>query len=255
MRSADVVRVLLGLADASLRVAWACDAFRSMKTGEVAALLDDVAMRGEQGEGRAKEALVAIVDALASPSLVDVTQKLREEAAGVPLLALDRLIRQPTRAVTTSSMAPPRQTKVPDYGFGRQLTLGERKSLARKHDRQLLARLLTDPHPDVIRGLLKNPRLTEEDLVRLIARRPSRSEILVEIARSPRWVHRSRVRVALLLNPATPHDLAVPLASLLLRHELRLVAESTQLSPVLRAACHEHLVRRPPRKDEGGTLQ
>jgi len=145
---------------------------------------------------------------------------------------------------------------MPDYSFGRPLTLGERKSLARKHDRHLLARLLTDPHPDVIRGLLKNPRLTEDDLVRLIARRPSRPDVLAEIARATRWVHRSRVRLALLLNPDTPPELATPLASLLLRHELRIVVESTQLAPSLRAACLERLARKPPRRGEGTpTLQ
>jgi hypothetical protein len=251
----DLVRVILGLADSALRVAWACDLFRTMPSHELAPLLDDVAMRGESGDPQAKEALSAIVDALASLDAGDVVQRLREEAAGLALLSLDRLISQPLRTKLHSDV-PKRQERVPDYGFGRPLTLGERKSLARKHDRTLLARLLGDPHPDVIRPLLRNPRLTEDDLVQLIARRPSRPEILAEIARSPRWVHRTRVRLALILNPAMPHELAVPLASLLLRHELRLVAESTQLSPVLRAACHEHLVRRPPRRGVGTpTLQ
>lgn len=251
----DLVRALLALADASLRVSWATDLFRSLELGKLAELLDDVAMRGEQGDARAKEALVSIVDALSVSELSATTQRLREEAAGNALLALDRLTRQPLHPPRPSSV-PPRQARVPDYGFGRPLTLGERKSLARKHDRTLLARLLADPHPDVIRGLLNNPKLTEDDLVRLIARRPSRPDILMEIARALRWVHRSRVRLALLLNPDTPVDVSVPLASLLMRHELRLVAESTQLSPVLRAACREHMMRKPPRRGEGSsTLQ
>lgn len=253
MAAFDLVRVILGLADASLRVAWACDVFRTMPSNELALSLDDVAMRGENGDARAKEAMSAIVDALAS-SEPAIVQRLREEAAGLALLSLDRLISQPVRARKPDSIRP--RERVPDYGFGRPLTLGERKSLARKHDRTLLARLLGDPHPDVIRGLLRNPRLTEDDLVQLIARRPSRPEILAEIARTPRWVHRARVRLALILNPATPQELSVPLASLLMRHELQLVAESTQLSAPLRAACHEHLVRKPPRRGAGTpTLQ
>ena len=253
--SVDLVRVILGLADASLRVSWACDLFRTMPTSELARVLDDVAMRGEGGDPHAKEALSAVVDALASLESQGVVQRLREEAVGAALLSLERLIHQPLRPRPVS-MVPKGNERVPDYGFGRPLTLGERKSLARKHDRTLLARLLGDPHPDVIRGLLRNPRLTEADLVQLIARRPSRPEILTEIARAPRWVHRSRVRLALMLNPSMPADLAVPLASLLMRHELRLVAESTQLSDVVRAACLEHLMRKPPRRRVGTpTLQ
>ncbi len=259
--SLDLVRVLLGLSDASLRVAWARDAFRTTDAAELALRLEDVAMRAEQGEGRSREALVAIVDALSAPEMASFSQRLREEAAGGPLLALDRLMRQAPKAARLHEASEGRRAnkapdKPPDYGFGRPLTLGERKSLARKHDRGLLARLLADPHPDVIRGLLANPRLTEDDLVALVARRPARPEILAEVARAPRWAHRPRVRLALVLNPATPFELAVLLASLLMRQDLRLVTESTQLSPALRAACNEHLVRRHPRKDDGDhTLQ
>ena len=54
---------------------------------------------------------------------------------------------------------------------GRPLTLGERKSLARTHDRSLIQRVVRDPHPDVIRILLDNPSLTEEDVGRVCAQR------------------------------------------------------------------------------------
>ena len=62
--------------------------------------------------------------------------------------------------------------RIPDFGVGRPLTLGERKSLARRPDRDLIARVMRDPNPDVIRILLNNPGLTESDVVRVCARRP-----------------------------------------------------------------------------------
>jgi hypothetical protein len=43
----------------------------------------------------------------------------------------------------------------------RPLTLGERKSLARSWDRNVLTRLLIDPNHDVVALLLQNPRITE----------------------------------------------------------------------------------------------
>ena len=119
----------------------------------------------------------------------------------MPLLALERLVRQPvvTRSVLATDpdgaaaassrgleergscgVSAPATSGIPDYGRGRPLTLGERKSLARRPDRAMLDRLLHDPHPDVIRRLLRNPRLTEDDVVRLAARRPGRPEVLVE---------------------------------------------------------------------------
>jgi hypothetical protein len=129
---------------------------------------------------------------------------------------------------------------------GRPLTLGERKSLARRPDRETLLRLFADPHPDVMRRLLGNPRVTEDDVVRLAARRPGRAELLAEIARETRWVHRPRVRMALVMNPATPLEIAARIAGLLLRPELALVVASPGVPAPVRALCVEHLERRPP---------
>ncbi len=52
--------------------------------------------------------------------------------------------------------------------------------------------------------------------------------------------------MALVLNPDTPLEIAAPVAGLLLRHELRLVASSPTVAQAVRALCLEHLERRPP---------
>jgi hypothetical protein len=162
-------------------------------------------------------------------------------------LPLDRLLRKPVKPARSGGSERP--VRPPDYGFGRPLTLGERKSLARKPDRALLERLVNDPHPDVIRRLLVNPRLTEDDVVRVAAKRPGRAEVLAAIARDPKWLHRPRIRLALLLNPDMPLDLAVPIAALLRRNELKLVAEYTYIHATLRTVCMEHYKRRVPLAD------
>jgi hypothetical protein len=247
-----LVRTTLALADPALRVAWlsrllddaASDG--SERIAAVARMLDELALRAEQAEEVAREVLLSVVDALAVERPNDVVQRLREEAVGSSLLALERLVRHPL-GVRTSLLPPnPANDPVPDYGRGRPLTLGERKSLARRPDRQTLDRLLGDPHPDVIRRLLGNAKLTEADVIRIAARRPSRPEILREIARAPRWIHNTRVRMTIMLNPDTPAELAVPISGLLMRQELRLVLESTHVAPAVRALCMERLERRPP---------
>jgi hypothetical protein len=122
----------------------------------------------------------------------------------------------------------------------------------------MMARLLRDPHPAVISRVLRNPRLTEDDVVHLAAKRPCRPDVLAEIARAPRWIHCARVRLAVILNPDTPAEIAVPIAGLLIRQELRLVVEATHVAPAVRALCIEHLARRPPGEfepEDDGPLQ
>lgn len=245
----SLVRTTLSLADAGLRASYVADAARAWRIELLAGALEIVCARAEQAEASAREALIAIVDALNGEGMQGIVQRLREQAAGESLLALERLVRHPVRSPQAESRPPTRPSKAPDLGLGREVTLGERKSLARRPDRDMMQRLLADPHPDVIRRCLKNPRITEDDVVRVAARRPGRGDVLAEIARSS-WAHRPRVRMAIVLNPATPEEIALRIAGLLLRPELELVARSPAASPPLRAVCIEHLERRPPVHDD-----
>jgi hypothetical protein len=117
------------------------------------------------------------------------------------------------------------------------LTLGERKSLARRNDRNLIARVMQDPHTDVIRILLENPKLTETDVVSLCARRPTSPEIQREVFNHPRWIPRHPVKLALVLNPYTPIDVALQIVPFLNEPDRKRVAEAQDLSPQLRQNC------------------
>ncbi len=120
---------------------------------------------------------------------------------------------------------------------GRPLSLGERKSLARRRDKSVLARVLRDPHPDVVRILLDNPALTELDVVRLCARRPVQPDTLGEVFRHPRWICRYRVRLTLALNPYTPEELTLQLLPHLLPADRNAVARAGDVPERVRAAC------------------
>lgn len=130
-----------------------------------------------------------------------------------------------------------------------QLTLGERKFLARGHDRTRLDRLLLDPEPSVVRNLLRNPHLTERDVVRLAARRPTRTEMQKEIHQS-RWGARYRIRLALVCNPYTPTDLSLKLVGFLLRKDLRLVGQDGSLHELVREEAKRLMQKRRKPKDK-----
>ncbi len=244
-----LVRTTLSLADGALRATYLVDASKAWPTDDFAGALDVVCARAEQAEVSAREVLLAIVDAFNRDGMDRVVQRLREQAAGDSLLALERLVRSPVRPSQAPGVAAVRKSRPPDLGLGREVSLGERKSLARRPDRDLMQRLLADPHPAVIQRCLRNPRITEDDVVRLAARRPGHRDVLAEIARSS-WTHRPRVRMALVFNPATPEEISARISGLLLRPELELVAHSPGVPAALRAICLEHLDRRPPVHDE-----
>lgn len=237
-------RIVLALADPVLRVAWLEQKLGSWPPHAAARLLNALCEESERSDPNARETLLAVASLLVARSSAALVETLRLEVAEQRLLALDRLVRRappPILAERSSADLP-----VPDYGVGRELTLGERRSLARRPNRRAFDKLVHDPHPLVIRQLLGNPKLTEDDVVRLAARRPARLEVLHELADAPRWLSRARVRRTIVMNPGSPPEIAIPLLSVCNRRELLDVLKSTDTSVVLRAIALELLERRPP---------
>jgi hypothetical protein len=126
------------------------------------------------------------------------------------------------------------------------LPAGVRRAAARGRDRFVLDRILHDRNPRVIRALLENPRIVEQDVVRVAAMRPTRPEVLRVIADHPRWSGRYVVRKALVSNPYTPTPVAVRLASTLLVQDLHEILEAVPLPAMVREAIEDVLARRRP---------
>lgn len=251
MSGKKLVRSLLSLGDAELRQAYAEDMLLTYDPALLADAIDHLSELAESFDARAREALLAVVFAMNQPRCAAAVQRLREEAAGRGLAWLERLlrVRRPSQVPSREVPEEDDEARIPDYGAGRVLTLGERKSLARKPDRDMVERLLLDPHPEVIRRVLSNPRLTEDLVVRLASRRPCPRGVLAEIARATRWSGRPRVRLALVLNPSIAEDIAVRLVSLMMRQELALVASRLPLDSPVYALCNERLRAAPPKAE------
>lgn len=230
--------------ETSFRVAALRSDLRTHDVEDVAAALEAIAAAAEQADTRAREVLAAFAPSLVDPELEDRVAELREAAHELRHFALARLLRRRERP--SPHQAPEPEERGGVSLPGRTLTLGERKSLARGHDRDQLDRLLRDPHPLVIKNLLLNPRITEDDVVRLAAKRPTYPDVQEQIAKSERWSVRPRVRLALAQNPYTPVSLSVPTLPLLMRHEIHEIAHSPELPSVVRAAALDLLDRRPP---------
>jgi hypothetical protein len=237
-------RVVLGFSEVGLRVEWLRDYLANTPPANAATTLEELCEASERSDPSAREAVLSLALLLARSSEEAFVGRLREEAEQHHLLCLGRLLRRSPSRPPAADRAP--DPPIPDYRAGRELTVGERRSLARSPTRRDFDKLLSDPHPLVIRQLLENPRLTENDVLRIAARRPARVDALQAIARSERWLARPRIRMAILLNPGSPPGLALPLLAACTRTELVEVVQSADTNKLLRSTARELLVRRPP---------
>lgn len=93
----------------------------------------------------------------------------------------------------------------------REVTLGEKRTMAAGQDRRLLERLIYDTSPLVIEKLMSNPLVQLPDVVTIASRRPTLPELLVPVALSDAWLVDHRVRETLVQNPFVPTGIALRL--------------------------------------------
>jgi hypothetical protein len=199
-------------------------------------LLDALATAGRGGGPSFDVSLLAAVDLTEGDGMPAETRKAIFAAA-------ERYGLEACKELLSGEVGDPRgrETAPIRAAEGRAITLGERKSLARSWRRDVLERLLVDPHVDVVTLLLGNSRTTEEDILRIATSRRSSAAILGAILHSSRWAVRPRIRRALVRNPRLPTASALRLVGLLSRVELVEIAADTRLQPPVRQALHRRL--------------
>jgi hypothetical protein len=233
--SRELAARLAALPEVEMRRTVLCEHLERTPADEAVAMLDDMLRRGRQAEPPFDAALSALA---AAADERDGTLSYRCRSA---LYATARALGMEAVAgyflSAREGTAPPPQPERALLPRGRPLTLGERKALARRPGdlpTYLLDRLARDPEPDVIRALLANPRLTEQEVIVIAALRPQSPANLREVFRARRWSTRYRVRRALAQNPHTPGEIAVRALAFLNRQDLAEVAADAQLGESVR---------------------
>ncbi len=116
------------------------------------------------------------------------------------------------------------------------LRLGEKIALGRIATPPVLRMLLLEADPKILEATLRNPRLTESDLVGLVRTKEAPRPLLEAVAAASRWQASYAVRLALVLQPRTPAAVSLAQLTSLVEHDLRRVAENPTLPPLIQAA-------------------
>jgi hypothetical protein len=101
-----------------------------------------------------------------------------------------------------------------------ELSVGEKVSLARRGSRGIVEMLCGEPEPQVLRAVVGNPRTTEGDIARILARSDLLPEFLGWLASQSAWGQRRAVRLALVRHPSTPFAAALRSIQALSRGDL-----------------------------------
>jgi len=134
---------------------------------------------------------------------------------GDPNAIVDQLLEQPRQIETTTS-----------WDRVRSLSQTEKLLLAVKADRSERAVLIQDNDPRVLLSILRNPRLTVDEVVRIAKSAFINFNIIDVIMKTAQWMANLDVRLALIHNPKTPQQFGLRILPTLPDSEVRTIARS-----------------------------
>jgi hypothetical protein len=227
----QTLKRIVALPELPMRRAAVGEALERLDDDQTVWWIDQLIRGALWGRSPEIDAMLACADWLVRLRLEDDYARLQAlyEAAthaerdGVLMLLRDP---PPHRALRKGASLP--EVRLP---VEREITLGERRSMARGRDRRYLERLLLDPSPLVIRNLLKNPHLRVQDVLVVATRRPTKPELTMEVALNTRWFKSHRIREALVQNPYSATGLSLRLLPTLRIHTLRRIRNAGDLHP------------------------
>ena len=122
-----------------------------------------------------------------------------------------------------------------------ELSLGEKVALARRGSRGIVALLCDEGETMVLRAVAGNPRATEADCARILARSDLPADFLGWLATASSWGQRRSVRLALVRHPRTPPSAALRLTQALSRRDIEELRRDVAAPRLVRVAAERHL--------------
>ncbi len=243
---AKLVKELLCLSEKKMRSAMLAERLKGVKTHTIVEILKEICIRAGEKRSQYVEVLENCID----------IDRLRDtlgldRMSEIYLLAKEKDYSDVVRILMDPS---PKGTRFSEYDFieGRDIfdvTLGEKRSLAKSRSKDTLDRLLYDEDPMVIKNILNNPRITEREVLKVASKRPINPAILKVIFESTRWSSRYVVKKALVRNPCTPTGIALGLVNFMQYGDLRLIASDKTLHEEINSSARELLSNNYPQRD------
>ena len=226
-----LVLELAGIKDISMRSLKIADLLKKLSPLEAAFALHKILEGNLHGDPKSKSAYLALIK---NRSLINVLGY--DKTAQIYFQAKEKGYSHVLSVLKSPLVKKKKESDREGSALSSKLmhlTLGEKKAFARRKDFKFLEFLLFDTNPSVIANVLKNPRLTEREVIRVASNKNAPRAVLEEIFSSDKWLSRYRIMKSLVFNENTPLDISLNLCSFLLKQDLKMIMGDKKLDPAI----------------------
>ncbi len=203
----------------------------ALNPGADTALLENLAETGPS-----EVVVVLAEDRFRLAKCPSIAEKLRKNPKA-PRELLESLLCSPARTgeEEREELAPALEEEE-DENLAQRLanmSVAEKVKLAMTGDKFVRTLLIKDSNKMISTAVIKNPRLTEAEVVKITASKTTPDDILRLVARNKQWLKNYNIRVAMVMNAKTPLPVSMRLLDSLNTMDLAKAAKSKYIPHAL----------------------
>ncbi len=176
----------------------------------------------------------ALIDALVKNPVVQKTMKASLNAlkASSPVPGAQLApVPVPKELIDEKALARPDEQNM--YRMILDMKMGQKLKLALTGNKSAREILVKDSNRLVSSAVLKNPRVTEDEVLKVANSKGASEDLLRNIGRNKEWLKNYNVRLGMIANPKTPLTISMKLLDTLNEKDLAKVAKSKNIASVL----------------------
>jgi hypothetical protein len=125
-----------------------------------------------------------------------------------------------------------------------KMSTPEKIRLAIFGNREARNMLIRHPNKAVSLSVLRNPKITDDEILQYAQQKTLSEEIVIAIAKDKKWTRNYSVKLALALNPKTPLPVAISFLTHFHDNDLKKLSRDKNISSVLSRAAHQGQLKR-----------
>lgn len=122
-----------------------------------------------------------------------------------------------------------------------EMNVAKKIKLALLGNKEAREILIKESNKMVQNAVLRNPRISEEEVIRITSSKSASDELLRMVARNKDWVKNYHIKSSLVLNPKTPLAISLKLLDSLYAQDISKIAKSKNVPSVLATAARRKL--------------
>ena len=130
------------------------------------------------------------------------------------------------------------------YKRMQRLNVAEKIKLALLGNKEARDILLKDANKIVSSTVLKNPRITEDEITKIVNSRNISDDLLRQVSNNKEWLKKYPIKLGMVNNPKTPLTVSMRLLSQLNEKDIQHIAKSKNVSSALAAAAKKMVLQK-----------